>query len=501
MIDTAYRSRFGWWASAALALCLLAASGVGCSSEGTTCAEGQESTCTCPDGATLGVQTCTNGQWSACGSCGTTSVCQNKGETRDCTCNNQKGQQTFCNDTQQWGACLCSGNNGDCTAGATQTCTCADQSAGTQACTASGTWGTCQCAAPTCQEGASQECVCANKGVGKQTCANGAWGTCGSCGTVADCEKPGETEICRCPNGARSRRTCQADKTWSACNCGGPVCTLGQTDACLCASGLSSQRTCVKDSNGNPSWSDCDCSCQSGDTRPCDCPNQQKGQHACLCNKSPCRWSVCKCPTCKSDQECASLPNAKYCDTNTSQCAGCLEQKHCTNAAQSFCSPNTLTCVACLKDSDCSQGQSCDPLSQSCKVLEKGTLTGTLTRCKEGVPRPAGCAGNVRRGDDNGPLYFLFFSGKNFPPRYSEKPFLVHKIDAVDFSSADKSLSFKIEGVPAGTWLVFVFLDDNNNWSPSQHMPDPGDLVAVNQGVEVKGNTSSTSDFYLFDRY
>lgn len=133
--------------------------------------------------------------------------------------------------------------------------------------------------------------------------------------------------------------------------------------------------------------------------------------------------------------------------------------------------------------------------------MERGTLAGSLTRCKEGVPPTAGCSGNKRQGDDQGPIYFLFFSGKNFPPRYSEKPFLVHKVDRLDFSDPSKSIPYQIEKIPAGKWLVYVFLDDNNNWSPGQHMPDSGDLVAFIQGVEVKANSSSSVNFHLFDRY
>ncbi len=477
---------------------------VGCSSTSGSCTEGEQATCNCPDGQGLGLQTCTNGQWSACASCGSTSTsCRTPGETQTCACpsgGGVTGTQT-CSDSKQWGACSCT-QTGACQPGATSPCTCAGNQSGQQTCESNGAWGACKCDSLACSDGATRECVCsATQNLGSQTCANGVWGVCGSCTTAKECDKEGETQTCRCPNGARSRQTCQADKTWSACNCGGPVCTLGETSSCTCPTGFKSTQTCIKDSNDNPKWGDCDCSCKDGDTKPCECPNQQQGAYSCSCSGGACQWSACKCPTCKSDQDCASFAKAKYCDGTITQCVECKEKLHCTDASMPFCSPTTATCVACLEDTDCAGGTTCDPLTQACSTIGKGTLSGTLTRCKEGVARPAGCAGNVKRGDDQGPIYFLFFSGKNFPPRYSEKPFLVHKIDKTDFSDSAKTLSYKIDNVPAGTWLVFVFLDDNNNWSPGQHMPDPGDLVAVSQGVEVKANASSNSDFFLFDRY
>lgn len=488
----------GWFAM----VFILSYSLVGCSSNG-SCAEGEQATCNCPGGEGLGLQTCTNGEWSACASCGTTTGCKQPGESRVCSCpaGGQNGTQTFCNDNQQWGECACS-STGTCEPGRTNPCTCPGNRSGQQTCLSNKTWDTCKCDAQECASGATRECVCAStQTVGSQTCTNGAWDTCGGCKAAPECNKEGETQVCRCSNGARSRQTCQADKTWGKCACGGPTCTVGETSSCSCSSGMTSTMTCIKGKNDEPEWGDCDCSCKDGDSKPCDCPNQQKGTYSCICSGGSCRWSVCKCPICKSDKDCSSFPNAKYCDGTTTQCVECKEKSHCTDAKLPFCSPATATCVACLKDTDCTGGTTCDPLTQACNKNGKGTLTGTLSRCKEGAPRPAGCAGNVKRGDDQGPIYFLFFSGKNFPPRYSEKPFLVHKIDKTDFSDSGKTLSYKVENVPAGNWLVFVFLDDNNNWSPGQHMPDPGDLVAVSQGVEVKANTSSSSDFFLFDRY
>jgi hypothetical protein len=157
--------------------------------------------------------------------------------------------------------------------------------------------------------------------------------------------------------------------------------------------------------------------------------------------------------------------------------------------------------VECLQDNDCQGGNLCDPISYICRQFERGSLAGKVSRCHEGKPRPAGCAGSPRIGDDKGPLYFMFFSGKDLPPKYSEKPFLVHKIPNVDFSDNDTTIPYKIDNIPVGRWLVYVFLDDNNNWSSFQHMPDRGDLVGFLNDIEIKANATTNINFFLFDRY
>ncbi len=479
-----------------------------CSGGSTSCTNGQETACKCSDGQ-AGLQSCTNGQWGNCARCGATvgtPPCKKAGQVQTCQCNGGlTGKQTFCEDTQKWSSCSCQNKPSiACKLGEKKTCSCPDQTPSQQTCDANATWGACECKTTgQCNNGATQECLCnKNQGTGRQTCIGGRWGTCSGCKVAGpECDPVGLTKQCKCPNGAGSRQTCGADKKWGACRCGGASCTAGTKTSCQCPSGMASTRTCNKASDGSTSWGACECSCTKGQTKSCGCPNQQKGTLSCNCSQSPCSWSACKCPTCKADSDCASFASAKHCDKTLGRCVGCLENSHCTAAGKTFCSPITAACSSCLKDTDCQGGNSCDPFSQSCKKIGRGTLSGTLTRCVEGKPRPAGCAGNSKRGDDQGPIYFLFFSGKNFPPRYSEKPFLVHKINKTDFSDSTKKISYKIENIPSGKWLVFVFLDDNNNWSPGQHMPDPGDLVAVSQGVEVKASATSNSDFYLFDRY
>lgn len=473
------------------------------------CTNGLEATCLCPDGK-IGLQTCAEGQWGACGQCGSSQAkptCKKTGLEQTCQCNGGlRGEQKFCEDNQKWLPCQCQGKTPiRCKLGEKKSCTCSDQTSSQQTCDANATWGVCECApvGADCKEGATQQCLCnQNQGTGTQSCTGGKWGACTGCkASGAECQTVGSTKRCQCPNGASSRQTCGAGGKWGACNCGGTTCTAGATTSCTCATGMPSTRTCVKGADGKTAWGDCQCSCSKGQTRPCDCGNQQKGVHECKCDASPCTWSACKCPTCKADSDCASQTSAKVCDKTLGRCVECLSNTQCKAPNQTFCSPSTAECVACLKDDDCQGGDSCDPFTQTCKKIGKGALSGALTRCIEGKPRPAGCSGNTKRGDDQGPIYFLFFSGKNFPPRYSEKPFFVHKIAKTDFSDSSKKISYKIENIPAGNWLVFVFLDDNNNWSPGQHMPDLGDLVAVTQGVEVKANATSNADFYLFDRY
>lgn len=77
---------------------------------------------------------------------------------------------------------------------------------------------------------------------------------------------------------------------------------------------------------------------------------------------------------------------------------------------------------------------------------------------------------------------------------------MVYKTDVIDFKDPTKTVPYKVENVPEGDWLVYVFIDDNNNWSPGQHMPDPGDLVGFIKGVQVTANKEANVDFSLTDR-
>jgi len=491
---------------------------VGCSGstgspEGTPCSGPElKQACTCTDGKT-GSQSCSQAKtWQACDCSGSgtnnNNNNNNNGETckpdhtKACSCKDNGVGIQKCSAEKKWSDCDCS-NSGACKEGQTQVCNCTNGDSGSKTCEKDGKWGTCTCGGKNeCKDGQSQKCACQDpNSEGSQGCFNGKWGVC-KCKTIEKCKPEGATRACQCTNGAFSSITCQKDGKWSKCECGGPVCKLGekQKAPCLCPNGMKSERICKKDEKGNPHWAPCECSCKKGETRACECPFQQTGSRGCFCQGNNCTWGVCKCPTCKGDGDCKSLKSAKKCDVNNARCVECLKKADCTDASRSVCHTDG-TCVQCSKDSDCSGGTSCDPVSFTCKKFEKSSIKGVITRCQDGVPRPKGCAGNPATGDGKGNIYMLFFTGKDFPPKYTEKPFVVHKIPNVDFKDASKKVPYQVSGIPTGSWLVYVFIDDNNNWSMKEHMPDTGDLVGFISAVKVEKGKTNSHDFFLWDRY
>ncbi len=493
------------WLSAFFLWSVLFLSG-GCSSDGGNCTDGQELTCACEDG-TLGIKVCQGGVFGPCGQCegrAEGSKCAVSGDEVRCRCQNGRFGKQICQPDGTWGKCFaCEDSAGKCQETTKQRCNCDNGTVGVQTCIG-GQWSKCEC--DQCLEGEKRDCLCQGDKVGTQVCKNGMWGACTDCKDPKEkCEKVGSSQRCICPNGAASRRYCGKDGFWGKCDCGGPVCKIGekQDAPCTCPNGMTGVRYCVKGDGGGPEWGPCDCSCKAGQQLSCTCPNGQKGFRRCKCSGSKCQWGYCICSACNSDAECAKKsPSRPYCDPVLKLCTECLEDKHCkNNKKKPYCSKVSAVCVQCVKDEQCSGGQICHPKDGVCAKMGRGNLKGLIRRCKEGKPRPAGCSGNTKVGDDKGPIYILFFSGDRFPPRYTERPFFVHKIDNVDFSDSDKEIPYFIKGVPAGKWLVYVILDDNNNWSINNHLPDRGDLVGINYGVEVRANTTVSIDFYLFDRY
>lgn len=477
-----------------------------CTCSAGACQDGQTLPCKCATGAgAVGTQSCSGAAWGACQGCGSTNPpggdCPTPNQTEACQCNDGKSGTRTCGADKKWAACDCSGTNPQtCTAGATEACQCVGGKSGTRSCASDGSWGACTCnTAGVCTDGEKRDCICDGGTLGSQACVQNAWGTCGSCQDPKDtCPTPGKEERCFCSNGAASWKMCQADKTWAACDCGGPACTIGEVrkDDCDCPNGFRGDNECIKNAAGNPTYQ-CQCDCTPGEKKVCDCPNNQKGERTCKADKT---YTACKCPTCKTDADCASQATAKVCDTTSEACVECLKDEQCTNGK--LCAPDSASCVECLTDDDCKgkAAATCYPLDNVCKAFGRGALEGILRRCSDAAGAGQ-CSGNKPKGDDKGKIYFIFFSGKRFPPSYNERPFFVHATDVTDFKDPTKTVSFKIEGIPEGSWLVYVFIDDNNNWSKGQPFPDPGDLVGFIQGVTITANTTNTQNFPLTDRY
>lgn len=476
-----------------------------CSCVSGHCKEGQTLVCACPNGA-AGSQSCSGGVWSACTGCGTlpkpSTSCTQPDTQKACVCSSGKQGVQRCGADKKWSACSCSSTHPTCAVGQSQACTCVDGRTGAQPCVSGGLWGACTCNGPTrCKQGQTQVCVCDNAGVGQQSCVQSgttwSWGKCTQCtDPKASCEKPGSSKQCECSNGAKSWKECGADKKWKPCDCG-QSCTEGdiRKNDCDCPSGFRGDNKCTKSASGQLYYV-CQCACTAQETRECACPNNQKGKRTCKSNN---QWGACACPTCKTDAECKTLAPALVCNPKTKQCVECLKKEDCPGGK--VCLGATSSCVECLTDQECTTaGTSCYPLDHTCKTFGRGTLTGFIQRCRDAAGNGQ-CKGNPPAGDDQGHIYMLFFSGKRFPPSYDEKPFLVKKLPLISFKDPAKKVPYTVEHVPEGKWLVYVFLDDNANWSAKQHMPDTGDLVGFSTGVTIQAQKTATFNFALIERY
>ncbi len=466
------------------------------------CTASQTQTCTCTDSKT-GMQSCnTDGlAWSAC-KCETQPNSCTLGQTRECDCGpTSKGQQA-CIGNNQWGVCACP----SCTPNAKEGCDCTTGGVGSKTCNADGKgYSACDCPVGGCRENDTKSCQCANLEKGVQTCKDAKWSVCEQCGVVNNkCRAKGDIENCTCPNTASSVRVCQENLTWGLCKCDAPPCKLGDTEEglCVCPIGIKGKRTCVADARGFPEWGTCECACKEGDKLDCACPNGTKGQRSCGCTGGKCEWMACSCARCATNEDCKKDPLYPHCNSTLNLCVACLDDTHCSaSTAGKRCQKFTGNCVACLEDADCTGGNACDPSTASCQMIQKVDLEGTLRRCDDNASGASRCRGSTRTGDDKGPIYFLFYTGTAFPPPQTQRPFYWYKLPETDFSDPKKEITYKVPAIPPGTWIVYVFIDDNNNWSENRFLPDPGDLVGFLSSVEIKSGQTNSRDFYLVDRY
>tara|TARA_B100000609_G_scaffold199008_1_gene200212 strand:+ start:1035 stop:1439 length:405 start_codon:yes stop_codon:yes gene_type:complete len=134
-------------------------------------------------------------------------------------------------------------------------------------------------------------------------------------------------------------------------------------------------------------------------------------------------------------------------------------------------------------------------------VLQKGSLEGVIRRCKHGATTGA-CRGGVAAGDLKGPIIFMFFQEKS-PSELNNgsRPVFYHKMAVVDFTDAAKEIKFSVPGIPPGEWLIYVLLDDADDWKVQNPLPNKGDLVGFVNAVKVTSGQATTQDFYLLDQY
>lgn len=466
------------------------------------CDPGKSQSCNCTNG-NVGSQTCaTDGlSWAAC-QCDTKPSTCTLGESRECSCEGGGRGVQACTGNNQWSACSCP----SCTPGEKEGCDCTNGDSGSKTCNTDGKgYSSCACVPGGCRENATKGCQCANLESGIQTCKDGKFGACEQCGVVNNkCRAKGDLENCNCPNGATSVRVCQDNLTWGLCKCDDPPCKIGDTEEgiCVCPIGIKGKRTCVADARGYPEWGTCECTCKDGEKLECDCPNGTKGQRSCDCTGGKCEWAACACARCATNADCTKDPKYPHCNSTINLCVTCLDDSHCASSTDGKrCQTFTGNCVGCLEDGDCSGGNACDPSTTSCQMIQKAELEGTLRRCDDASTGAGRCRGSAPTGDSKGPIYFLFYNGTAFPPPQTQRPFYWYKLPETDFSDPKKEVPFKVPAIPPGTWIVYVFIDDNNNWSENRFLPDPGDLVGFLSSVEIKSGQTNSYDFYLVDRY
>lgn len=79
---------------------------------------------------------------------------------------------------------------------------------------------------------------------------------------------------------------------------------------------------------------------------------------------------VCVDSPCKSDQQCATDPGGRLCQTDTGRCVQCRGDDDCTSGAIPHCRPETNICVQCLEDAHCdaANGEVCNLATLRCRL-------------------------------------------------------------------------------------------------------------------------------------
>ena len=62
-------------------------------------------------------------------------------------------------------------------------------------------------------------------------------------------------------------------------------------------------------------------------------------------------------PVCTSEADCASSPNAPYCEVAAGICVECIMSEHCAaNEIEKYCDLETYRCTSCVTDANCASG-------------------------------------------------------------------------------------------------------------------------------------------------